>query len=706
MLQFDRKIPAPLSAGVPVSGDHASKVVNYVYDLIEQELPWRDDWAPDVDRSVNLWVGRHWISAAPVGVKQIVVNRLQTAMAAQVAVQTEQHHRLKFSPVDNGGDAPVYINTNARINPQQKEFLKQFAVETMLRWKDQNGVERYPRKLEPPEIEQFDLLISQGMLPPEVKLEVTDQVFSEALQQLHDKKWEACDADFYVTEGVFLKTTFGTQSTVYGFDDSTKNHRLFNPLPFAVLYDHRHTHIRDMAHVVYIEFVPVEEALLRYPEHEQAIIDSIQTGTLDYRFRPEIRIPAIYSAHDYKTQMVAITYAWLRHHKFPMTEAEAVESGAVSRVLEQTMVPGVTEVPDPESGALMTVPAMVPGPTSVRFILPDGTDTTPEMPTWPMRPAIREICLIGDVLAHDRQAEYADIPVGMMINKPVPGTPYGQGEPAHIEPLQMAVNGVISDLVNYCSYFGTPPLVVPQSVADKLPGFKDGVYGSMAGQRWTVPDDLMEKYKGMLAAFLPPAQLPNDLIEFLQLLLQLIDREANNADVLNGISPAGRSGEAIDSLAAMARGPIAWKASSVERYLRSLGRLMLHTYRTRLGPEDCARIVGKYPVQVWYAIHDRIKSTEFDVSIELAALSGQAKAKKKEEAATLYGQGQGPLSETTLLEAFERDPKVERQNKIREAKEKAEDATKVQNALGIAPPAVGGAMPPGLAEQPAPAQSV
>jgi hypothetical protein len=383
-----------------------------------------------------------------------------------------------------------------------------------------------------------------------------------------------------------------------------------------------------------------------------------------------------------------------------MTPDEAVEAGHVHQALEETS-PAVPAVLDDDGNELQ--PAAEAQTQAVLQLGAPGSVATKIQPGdqgWPTRPGIREICIVGNVVVSDRETEYGDIPLPHYVNLPKPQSPYGMGEPEALEPLQTALDCLLTDVMNYFHHFGAPSVAMPLSVSQRMPGFAEGAYSAPFGEIWDIPDDLVQKYGiANLVGFIPPPPLPADFWRFFEMLLDLLDKEGQVTEALEGEGKAHWSGDLAARLQEAARGLIAWKSQRMEEGIQYLARLMLHTINTRLSIDDLTRMCSKYPRHVWAAIRERRKGVDTDITVEIVSGSGQLREKGKQDAMVLWSGGKGPLSETTLLERFGEDPKLELQNKVTEAQDKAKAASQIQQVAPALLPPPGPGAPPGAPVQ-------
>lgn len=302
-----------------------------------------------------------------------------------------------------------------------------------------------------------------------------------------------------------------------------------------------------------------------------------------------------------------------------------------------------------------------PAPTA--FLLVQNGQPTHEVkpwgPGWPMRRGIRELVIIGSRLVEDRECLDPQIPLTHNVNFPRMYGPLGQGTPEDLELLNMAVNEVISDLIHHIRQEAFGTTIVAEELQKKNPEIAKEVY-RRPGTVLTAPGDLMRELKEMLQTLQPPPASP-DIWRFLTQLLDLIDKQGDMAQVLQGQASPGWSGDAIGKLQGAAQGSILFRAKRGETMLKYLGFLMLGGLE-RMSVEAMALAIPDYPIYVWDAFKVWWKQgITLDLHVEITSGGGAAKQQKSQQriqAAQLGVQ----ISQQTLQESLDLDPDKEQKN--------------------------------------------
>lgn len=330
--------------------------------------------------------------------------------------------------------------------------------------------------------------------------------------------------------------------------------------------------------------------------------------------------------------------------------------------------------PDNTSDDADDVDGGTPLPTRTAYFLvdpatgqPTSTEVKPWDEEWPWEMGIRHIKVILGVVVADNRLEYGDIPLPHNVNFPIIGGPWGQGTPEDLESLQMAVNAILSDIVVHHNYNAFPQQIIPESVNKKFPKFAQDKY-IKPGTPMIVPDDLIRNAPGgKFVLNVDPPQNPPDSWKMLQLVLDLMDKGGEMAQVITGQVPAGTSGEAFNQMQTAAQNSITFRAKRMETMVKYLTRLMVDAILKWMTPEDMAEIVRGYDMHVWYALHRWIhKNLQYDLVVETSAGGGISKSQKNQQILNLYQtQAQPTISPQTAIEAVNKDPDTE-QKQIRE----------------------------------------
>lgn len=702
----------PLAGGVP-----AVDLAEYLDQLVRESDndDRRVDWREQADRGLSLYLGEHFETGDDGTMKRVVLNRTQNVIVSLVAIQAGDKPAITFTPRETGEPPLYYLNTQL---PESQQIAAQFgagAIDPMTGLPSP-GID-FEQPL-PPEVSiQIKQLVETNrlvamqaavegqpappLLPDNLLVEVTDATTSRAVQTIFDGMWEASDAACIFSENILCKNVFGWQPTLFEFDDERKIPVLTNVNPKHVFPDPLNGDSRRWHYVVYDQPISADEAKQKWPHLSQKIDDEADTGSITWPGQRSYQTSSVYDQR-FERRMIVMRTGWLRYQRYPMSPDEALRAGLVVEVSgdfgpqDRSMVDdgigdgSVLRADDgsgvggnegnleSQGGSVPTDQATVrPLSVGLSFILPDGTPVAPGEPNWPTRQGIRQITVVANEVVDDRECEHADIPLPTNRNVPIPFSPYGQGEPKRLENLQTAVNRLVTCAVTQQAYNAFPVEIMPESVVDAMPKeLRDARI--KPNKRITVPDALITQLgdKDKILGYLESPSLDAGFWQLLGFLVEMIDKEGNQADVIQGNAPSRASGEYVANLQSAASQIIRGKSMYTEYWLRSLVRLFVHAIVTRLTPDDWRRYLSKYPYQAISAMHSRAKSMDVDISVEIGSASGASKASQTQNLVAARQMGV-PVSDATLLERLGVDPDAE-------AAKQADAARKTASMQGVA----------------------
>jgi hypothetical protein len=740
------KPPVSEISTLPPKGGDPEAIAEYVDKLVRESGndQRRIDFISQADRAIDLYEGNHFLSADPGDVKRIVLNRIQNVVISLVAIQAGDKPQITFTPRETG-EPPLYF-LNEQL-PEAQQFIGGMIDPT-------TGI---PPDLTQPLDPQAALVIKQqveasriqamqaaavGMpappaLPENLIIEVTDATAARALQTIFDGLWEECDAARIFAENVHCKNIFGWQPTLFEWDDDCQCPILTNVNPRQVFPDPLNTDVSRWHYVVYDQAISRDQALTLWPQYAKEIGDASNTqvvmpGTRSYD-------PAMMYDQQFEREMVTLRTAWIRFQPYPMSEREAVGRGIVVQTAVGQAAPassvgadagasagdategdtgrggmeagdsgesgsggnhGVVSLASPEAAAAANVLPDVDGGTvqggGLAYILAaTGQPVEVNGRGWPMRAGIRQLTIIANRCVDDAECEWPLPPLPCNRNVPIMFSPYGQGEPKRLESIQLAINRLLTSFVTHHAYNAYQPEFIAQGVVDRMDSAMKKAR-TKPGQRVVIPDDLLMQFGDIkkLIGSIDVASMPADFWQLLNLLIELIDSEGNQADVIQGNAPSGASGEYVKSLQSAASQIIRGKSMFTEFWLKNLVRLFEHGITHRMTPHDWQGYLGKYPYQAIQALHDRNKRLYRDVSVTISAASGASDQQKTQQ--MIAGKQMGlPVSDPTLMEHLDLDPDAEVNRQMDFIKKSQALNPTANNAMTAAGPAApnGGARP-------------
>ncbi len=655
-------------------------------------------------------------SAAPY---RVTINRIQNAVISNVAVQTSDPAKVEFKPRETGEKPIFYFNT--KIQTPEAQQISGTLDPIYTHPNELGDVEPLPDDVAMMVMQQIKLsqaraqqakvaslqsgapTVSPEPLPDDLLIAVDDELAAAAMQKVFDIKWDEANLDFYVTENQLYNTLLGAQHMAYEWDEDEQRPNVWNPMWMLVHVDPTRTDISKCQWAVMDFIMSADEAKARNPQIDPQAIDALASKS---PYVPGITgqtLPMWYIQTSFQREMVVIRYMWRRFQPFPLSAEEAMEAGHVevglpdppeldpapnllSRIASgaSRIFGGLINDPDEQadgtvgeeaigSGAESGLPggATEPKPSVLRHkksgqvvgsILDDGgyaPNAQHEM--WPVRYGLEQSTMIvggaGGLVIKSGECEFIDIPLPHNVNIPIPGTPWGQGEPTRLKGLQVALDRVLSDCVAQQHNLAFPVQVVSETTNKAMSKELKDAYIKPANMI-VVPDSIIAAAGGAdkLITLLNPASVSAATVDLVRLLLELLDKETNMADALQGQAPAGRSGEAIDFLQTAAKGVIAYKGMRAEKMIKYLAKLIRSDIVRRITPQQLAEICPKYPVQVWMHLNRRWKVAEEDMSVEVTSGSGSAKARKEQATMAKFAAGLIPLS--TAQKEMNYDPEI------------------------------------------------
>jgi hypothetical protein len=673
---------------LPRPGEDNATLASGINQLVEETSrdPFRLRWSQQCDRGMQLYLGEHFYTPVPSGQVyaegvidykwvedagdpgeiRLVINRVLNIVLSLNAIQSADPPEITFTPRETGAAPRYFLAVNRPEAQELANELQQQGVdpeaelsETAAEWVRQRIADS---RMEWIQAMQMGEQVDKPDLPPEVLCEVSDRTQAEALKIVFDGMAEECGFLAAYQENNLNKNIMGVQPLLVEFSDDTKTFALTNIHPKQWFPDRIKVQSDQWNYAIYDEPIDAGEAKAKWPAIADKIEQASAEGSLQWQQSGQYDHGAIYG-DSFQRPMLVVRTAWLRNQPYPMAEEEAIAAGVAS--IEE----GVEPSPCPqcqgiasEAGCPMCNGA---GITEKPFRRLRNSATGevfyPKSKKWPTRLGLRVVqCIAGEVV-RDEESGMVDIPLPTNRCIPIPFTPYATGEPARLEGLQMAINRVISHIVTHEAYNAFPVEAVSSSVQERL-GKTLQRCRARPGARLVVPADLVREIGDITKtiANLPVAALPADAWRLLDLLLSLIDREGNQADVVRGDASAQWSGEAIANLQNAATQVIRGKALFTEHFLKQTVKLMVHCIKTRMGAADIAKYMRKYPPAVITAMHDGIQRLEHDISVSITSGSGAARSSETQNL-LMARQNQIPVSTPTVLERLGLDADEEAQ---------------------------------------------
>lgn len=547
------------------------------------------------------------------------------------------------------------------------------------------------------------------MLKEDWIVAVNDELVAETYQSVFDVLWARVQMDRRIRSNLLWTNIFGWTFWLYEWDDDRRV-PVVRPMPARqVAIDPTVEDIGDAQYVIIDLWLDADEAKALYPALAQQIDENARTGQpLD----PQEAEGNWGQAFDREFERPGVTMrvAWLRNQPVPLDAETAVGMGLVEAVEVPDEAAGAAEmeaadelagmmeessdeqqmgtgggVADVEHGGLggdgnpeaaaepISEPngagGLVPSlPTRLAYLI-DGEEVTPVInedghtrihPRWPVRRVIRQVTSILNAVIDDRECEHHDIPILHNVNIPVPGKPYGMGEPFRLEKIQNANSEVVASMVGNAEQFKAPVQIQPASVYEYLKKEYGQAYIT-PGKVLIVDDALLMQAGGKIDFTVDPPAMPPGLVQLHPILKGLITEQSGYSDVLQGRASSNLSGRAIETLQTSAASMIGFKSQRTGDLVYRLARLMLHSIVTRMSAEEIGRIVSKYPGHILAAIHERARRMDWDVKVTVSSGNGAIRAQKQQSVRENFAAGL--VDEETAQEDLGIDAKQVRRRK-------------------------------------------
>lgn len=711
----------PTPADVLTDPSAPSGVVSKINLMVQESYARQNDWGIYDQQAENFHLylyGRTTNGA----IRRYRMNLIQSACIANAAIQVGDRPKIKINPRESGEPATCFINTTlpAPIGPMGEDIRNSVRPECFGAHSE-TLQPIMPQPLNDDEYGIVKTLYQQsqaartqaiatgqpeplGLLPDGYLVEVNDFIEAQATQTLFDEKADASNFSRYIVENQLYCGVLGHQFLLVEFDDDEQRFYFRNPENACVYVDPYKTDIRDCQYAVLDEFLGLEEAQSLYPELSAKLEQYAVQGPPTKPGQVPNAMPQPWYQSNFGRKVVILRTAWIRNQPYPLTPDAAVAAGHVGVYdLSASQVPNdpATSLdPQPGAGADQSGAGEPPAPpTGLLLHTASGDPDFAEGPVdhthakWPVRRGLRQIRMLGSELVDDRECERVNIPLGHNVNIPILYTPFGQGEPERLEPLQRAYNNTLTDITTHGDFAAFPTNLVPRSVAEAHPQLAQNKY-TEPGKTYVVEDRLFTLFNGQPISQLKPGEMPADAWKREQTLFQRFNDGSDQSDVMRGQAPTATSSNALAvTLTQAAKTSITFKSGRLEDMLSYVAKVMIGDIALRLRPEDMAQMVKKYPLQVWYELHRRIQSNAMDVdlSVEIASNNSGQQQKNNVIAAA---QGGAPISPQSVIEAVGKDPDTEAMQTLQwQAKMRAGQA------------AVPGAAPQQAAPNPPPPQA-
>lgn len=643
-----------------------AEAVETLSDLVMEARAARERYDPFVQVCLRLY--DYGLTTVPsANDDKIVIHSIQNAVIAATLQQTQNPPQISLQPVETG-EPPTYF----WAGPVDAGLAMGLPIEQLKEFPDPaTGTIAPPMPLDSMLAEALEGMafspaeapaLPPGAVRPDWVVPLNDAKSAEVLQIPFDVIWKRSEVDEYLAENQLNTNIRGWMTLHFDFDPIRKR-VLLRELPQTQVYFD--STVRDIADMQYAGFdlvLDACDAAARYPDLADVIEEKSkerETGGAPYR-PAQAELSETQDIH-YKRATVTLRVFWLRNQQVPMHREEAVQSGAVTVQTQQ--VPG--EQVDPMTGAIVPTveeqPVLDEAGLPLLLLAETGQPVREGDEAWPTRLGIRQLTMVDDVLADDRECPHWDIPLILNVNIPTSETgPFAFGEPLRMKPLQQAESTMFDAMVRNARFAGYPVEWIPESVAAQLPnGGKNAT--SKPNQRYIVDDEVLRNLpSNSLLGFQMPPPIPPALAEVAAHVGEKFKEISGHTDVSQGIAPsATASGKMVELLQTANSSMTAYKARRTSRVVKRASMLLLHQIVWGMEVEDIEQIVSQYPRHVLDAFHTRWRLLEWNVKAEIQPGNGGPQMQKRQLAQ--LDKELGILSDETYCEESGRDYQLEQQ---------------------------------------------
>lgn len=646
-----------------------SKIKDASAERSKHEKAWRDN------KMLSLGAHETVFKVSQQRRKYTPVDRISTIVVTQWAVQTEQSPRPVFVPRESN-DPPLWY-----LKPSATGKLDSIPIEVPLQPNQKNGVDHISDEefrtlisipdasapLETLSRDQSGFPVEQAPPPPlfeeEDFIKVDDEAAADAITQELSSQWDMSNADEFIRQNIFDTIVQGHRDILFQYDEDLHCGKLVDLYPWNVWGDRWARTNSDGEYYVILQIVPLKKAKSdpNYRDVPESLWESIEAG--EFNAFGEDRGDKFddNSGRGGGRESVERWTLFERNNLFDMDPEEAINKGLIEIKMEFSPIPlrGESgEIQHGTDGRVLEEAIQQPAETEegvpIFTIVETGEDAIPGAANWPKEKGIRQLEMLGDVVLSDGRSDFEDIPIARNKNIPITDSPYGQGEPMRLAPLQELYNRLWTLFREYAKYFAQPQKVIPTSAAVQM-GDQIGKIFSSATDVITMPDNLIHAFGDIrkVLSSLDPPQIQTAFFSMVQEVKAAMDDVGGTVEVLRGEAKSDWSGSTVEKLTNAARGPIGAKARHASSAIKYLAGIWANAIINYMPTNVWSERNSKYPPQILDILRKRIKKTGYDIISEVSGSGGKENkiAKLNLLASTVPNLAQSPTFIEMLMEA-------------------------------------------------------
>lgn len=567
--------------------------------------------------------GQHWFDTG----------RVQQSILTAMSVKTETPPSVSFAPRETNEPPEIFIKPEAAVSVQPglltpEQAMGEAPIDEMV--VQSLVLPQVTGEMDPETGEQ---MTTQPLLTEADFVWVTDETAAKAMTLIWESMFLMTNGNEWLRENILHTSVYGHCDALVQWDAEENRVGLSNLYPHNTWIDRWANSTYDADHYIIREVLDEGEAKRLYPQFKMEI--ESQLGTNDDSSLTVTGRGRKYDVTDGDRQTIELVTMWERNYKYPMTEQEAIESGAVE-IRPQF---GVDDM-----GNAVEMPGEM-------FLAESDEPVAVESDNWPTRTGIRQIQMLGDIKVFDAETDFVDIPVARNKNIPVPDSPYGVGDPYRVRDLVELYNRLWSIVHDHMMFYRSPEQVMPQSVYDEIADATASIH-SGAGRVLVIPDRLLFAINGDIIKTLSPPQIGTVVAELMRLVSEEIDRSFGIAGVLRGEFKSDTPVGVFEQATMAARGPIGYTARNTSDMIRHVAKVTADLIIRFLPLEEWKQYTQEYSEVILRTFKKRLKRFGYDIRVDVSA-SGTRERRISDLKEMMTLTGPTPTLVKTILELQE-----------------------------------------------------
>lgn len=610
--------------GALLRGVLEDRIRDAQYERQKHEEQW--------DINARLYHGAHESVFSGYGSrhKYFTSNQIQSIVITQVAVMSERPIRPVFIPRETNEPPEIFLRPESAYKVPDNSGLtdEQLAGAEIIPEPLFDFLSSQTRKVSQPnpmagqpigsgenaEVQPDEIEVDVPVFSDADFIFVDDALCAEALTQEHNSEWEMSGCDEEMRQIILQSSVLGHQDFLVQWNDQESRFEIVKLYAYDTWIDRWCTSPRDAEYFIVRRVIPIAQAKREFPEHAD-ILGQYATNATSQTWYGGFS-GGKYDANGSR-EVVEVFTTWERNAEYPMDEQEAIDRGLVQQAVEEPLV-------DPDTNQIVDMGGspMLDAEGNPQYINENGEGTYPGADNWPKRYSIKQTSQLGHIILYEGESEFADFPVARVRNIPIVESPYGQGEPYRLGPLQDLKNRLWSIYHDYCLFYRSPEQAMPASLLNELEDVLKTMHAT-SGRKIGVPDELWMSMGGNVITSIPVPQMTDTFFNLLRAVSDEMNQIGGTVDVLRGDAKSEWSGELFSQATSAARGPIGFKARGIAEALRHAAKVTAGLIIDFLPLDEWSKRNKKYPPQILEVMRGRLKRIGYDVAVEVGGASSR-----------------------------------------------------------------------------------